>query len=277
MKRKLLIIGPIALVVVVGVVAFLAWPRGGTAVSEDEALENFRSDRSSTTAGDGSGESDEAPPDGSDPADATASLPVPGVYSFATTGRESVKLGPLPAETRDYPATVPVTVTAGAEDGCFTVKVDLLAEHREDTTYCTTEDGGLRLAGHEKRQVVGPMKPVATMTCHDDVLVDPNTDEGELSCSLTVDGGPAKLDATVAGTIATRSSAIEVDGQSVDAVEVAIVNILSGDLSGSWTETIWMSTEDWLPLRIQRELDMAGLATFSESSDLTIQSLEPAT
>lgn len=273
MKRKLLVAGPIALLVVIGVVAFIAWPRGGTAVTEDEAVERFRSAESTTTITAGGDTTDDA----GDATDAPTAPPKAGVYSFTTTGGESVKLGPLPAETRDYPATVPVTVTAGTDRGCFTVRLDLLAEHSEDTTYCATDEGGLRLAGHEKRQVVGPMKPVATMTCEDDLLVDPAADEGALACSLSIDGGPAKLNATVSGTVNTTASTLDVAGESVDVVVVAVTYALSGDLTGSWTETTSLSLETWLPLQIERKLDMEGLATFSETSTLTIQSLDPAT
>ena len=49
MKRKLLVAGPIALIVVIGVVAFVAWPRGGTAVTEDEAVERFRAAATTTS------------------------------------------------------------------------------------------------------------------------------------------------------------------------------------------------------------------------------------
>ena len=273
MKRKLLVAGPVALVVVIALVAFLAWPRGGTAVTEDEALDNFRSDQSASTTSDDAGSAE-----GTEGPSAVDTTPTPGVYSFATTGQESVKLGPLPAETRDYPGIVPVTVTEGEQEGCFTVKLDLLAEHSEDTTYCTTDDDGLRLAAHSKRQTVGPMKPVATMACDEDVLIDPQaTGETALTCSLTIDGGPAELSATVDGTVTARTAVVDVDGREVAAVQVDIVNTLSGDLTGTWNESLWFSEDDWLPLRIVRSLDMQGLAAFSETSDLTITTLDPAT
>ena len=106
MKRKLLVAGPVALVVVIALVAFLAWPRGGTAVTEDEALDNFRSDQSASTTSDDAGSAE-----GTEGPSAVDTTPTPGVYSFATTGQESVKLGPLPAETRDYPDIVPGETT----------------------------------------------------------------------------------------------------------------------------------------------------------------------
>ena len=64
MKRKLLVAGPVALVVIIALIAFLAWPRGGTAVTEDEALENFRSDQSTTTTSDDAGSTDDEDPKG---------------------------------------------------------------------------------------------------------------------------------------------------------------------------------------------------------------------
>lgn len=275
-RRRLVVAGAGGLLVVIVVAAaFAFWPGGGTAVTADEAVERFR---------DEGGDATDDPTDGAAGDDAAPGRPPAGVYTFTATGQEDVKLGPLPTETRRYPGTVPVTIGHG-DDGCFTVRVDLLAEHTEETTYCPTDDGGLRLADHRKQQTVGPMEPTATMTCREDVLVarmPAAGDDGDaaapldVACSLDLSGGPASVSAELTGTAVAEPATVEVGGDTVEAVAVHLAYELTGDLGGTWDEVVWLAADDLLPLRIERELDMSGLADFSETSELVLTDRVPA-
>ncbi len=51
--------------------------------------------------------------------------------------------------------------------------------------------------------------------------------------------------------------------------------VVTGDLTGTWDETTWW-TDEHLPVRIERTLDLSGPATFSETSKLQLTSLTPA-
>jgi len=249
-----------ALLVAIGVAVFVVWPRGGSPVTKDEAIADFREQS------------------GSDPdQDATADLPEPGVYTYAASGQEEVKLGILPTETRPYPDEMFVTVVAGPRPECFVATLNLLDQHSEDTTYCTDEDGGLHLADHQKRQQVGALSPSATMTCDPDVLYEPGTSSTDLACELRLAAGPTTLTASLTGTShTTEDRTVDVDGRAVDAVLVDVRYAVSGDLTGSWHERIWFARENWLPLRIERTLDLQGLATFTEQSELVLTSLTPS-
>lgn len=265
-RRRLLI----ALVVVlVGGVAtgLVIWPRGTTEISHDEALDDFRQ-RSSTTAeadvDDAVTATDQAPGD----------VPEPGVYRFDASGSEEVKLGPLPAEVRPLPATV-TAVAVDAGDGCFDWTLNLFAEHTEDTRWCRDAEG-LRLASHVKHQKIGTLSPTATLTCSADRVPLVAGEATDLDCELVLDGGPASIRATVVGTArAGEPEEISVAATAVQATPVKITFEVSGDLSGTWVETLWWS-DSGLPLRIERALDLAGVATFSESSTLTLADLDPS-
>lgn len=264
-RRRALVAAAAVVAVVVAVAAWSLWPRGAREVSEEEALEDFRS--RTTTA---SSTADEA---GSSDAPTT---PAPGVYTYRATGEEEVKLGPLPTETRTLPETVTAVVVDDG-DGCFTLTLNLFAEHTEDTRYCVADDGTVTLAEHVKHQRIGALSPTATVGCDPDVLVVPGSDTTDLRCDLSLAGGPATITAELVGTASTAAvEARTVGGTEVEATPLTIAYEVSGDLDGTWTETLWLAP-DHLPLRIERTLDLAGPATFTERSELDLVDLTPST
>ncbi|HEY9566232.1 MAG TPA: hypothetical protein VIR30_20925 [Nocardioides sp.] len=267
-KRRRLVLVAAAVVVLAGAAgAFVLWPRGTTAVSEQEALDDFRSRTEETRS---ASASDAVRSDG------PAALPAPGVYTYSASGQEEVKLGPLPADARPLPATV-TAVVVDAGDGCFELTVNLFAEHTEDTRYCADPSGGLTLDGHTKHQRIGALSPVATLSCDPGTLIEPGLDTVALSCDLSLDGGPASINATLAGT-ATRgaSDELSIGDQTVEVTPLTVTYEVSGDLTGTWTETLWL-TETFLPAKIERSLDLSGPATFVEHSELTLLDLSPST
>lgn len=249
----------VGVVVVVGAVVALR-PRGASEVSTAEALSDFR-DRAATTT------------TAARPTD--AAVPTDGVYTYRASGQEEVKLGPLPAENRTLPATV-TAVVVDLGNGCFEWTVNLFAEHTEDTRYCV-DDGRLVLDGHEKHQRVGPVSPTATMACDPGVLVDPDRATTDLACTLDLAGGPAKVSASFTGTATTAAvEEVTVGTEKVAATPLTISYDITGDVSGRWIEKLWLGA-DHLPLRIERDLDLDGPASFDEESSLELTDLTPST
>lgn len=257
MKRSVVLAVAGALVVVV-VGAVVVWPRGATPTDETRVREDFEA-RTNESAG----------PDGA------AGTPPPGIYRFDTSGSEELKLGVLPTETRPYPETISATVV-DADPGCFTMTLHLLEQHSEDSTYCIGDDGTISLAGHEKHQQVGPMNPTADMTCDPDVLAKPADGSVPLNCELTLDGGPKQLTATLKGTSRSkRPVTVDLgDGTPVEATEVDLDFAVTGDLTGTWRERLWFA-DDALPVRIARDLELEGLASFTEHRHSTLVGLTP--
>lgn len=62
----------------------------------------------------------------------------------------------------------------------------------------------------------------------------------------------------------------------MSATPITVEFLVSGDLSGASTETTWWSA-DHLPLRVERSLELQGLASFTEHSALELVTLEPQT
>lgn len=262
MKRRVLIgvAAIITVIVIVGGWAF--WPRGTSEVSRQQALEDFRRDGSPSTGAPGG--------------DTRArSIPGSGVYTYRATGAEDVKLGPLPTEHRPFPADV-TAVVIDRGDGCFELTVNRFEQHTEDTRFCTTGDT-VTLAGHTKHQQIGAFSPTATMTCDPATLVSSDRATLDLTCTLDLSGGPATISATLEGTAARGApEELRVGTASVHATPITVTYDVTGDLSGTWTETLWLGDAN-LPIRMERTLDLSGPATFTERSQLHLESLTPAT
>lgn len=251
--------------VIVAALAFLLWPRTATEVTEDQAVEDFR-DRSTTT----SKSPDDTP---------ERTTPRPGVYTYSAEGTEDVKLGPLPTETRTLPSTL-TAVAVDAGDGCFDWTVNLFTQHTEDTRFCT--DPVLTFQSHAKHQTIGAISATATITCDPKALLTPEAKEGtpsstELNCTLELAGGPKAVKATLAGTATWdgHTEKIDVGGTDVDTRPIKMNFPVTGDITGTWDETVWWSGEH-LPVRIERSFHLAGPATFNEDLKLQLTSLEPS-
>lgn len=256
-------LGAVALLVVLAAIGtFVFWPRGSTPITAEEALEDFR---------DRAGRETESEVD--DPVEGDDRLPAAGVYRYRATGGESVKLGALPAEDRPYPEELTAVVVV--EDGCFRFTLNLLAQHTEETTYCPGAGQELTLRDHVKHQQVGALRPEAEMSCDPGLLHELSRSAQELRCTLSMAGGPARLGAQLAGTsTAEVPSSVEVAGEQHEAVKLDLRYDITGDLTGTWRELIWFGT-DWTPLRIERDLELQGLATFTEHSELVLVDRTP--
>lgn len=92
-----------------------------------------------------------------------------------------------------------------------------------------------------------------------------------------MDGGPKQLTAELTGTSTwTRRVTVELgDGTPVDTTEVDLSFEVTGDLTGTWRERVWLAGDDALPVRITRDLDLDGLAAFTEHRDSTLTTLTP--
>lgn len=257
----------VAMLIGVGV-AFAAWPRGTTRITEHDALTAFRNGRAPAGAvGSASGAED-----------ADRRSPRPGVYTYSADGQEEVKLGPLPTESRPLPPTVSATALP-AGGGCYDWKVDLFAEHTEETRWCTAPV--LRLVSHTKHQRLGPLTPTFTMTCDPGAFPAPEDTAGAgattaLTCTLRVDGGPVSVDTTIDGTVtrSPREETLTVGGIDVATTTTRLHFPVEGTIEGTWDETTWWSADN-VPVRVERTLDLRGPATFRESSRLQLERLDP--
>lgn len=267
MSRRALIVGGFVLVAVVALVALIAWPRGADPVSEEDALESFREQ----------GSADPTPDEAAE--DPSVSTPAPGVYRFTGSGSETVQLGPIPAETRLFPPEINGVVTKPdpiSGEPCFVTTLNLIEQHTEDSTYCRTADGGLRLDHYEKNQQVSAFKPTVDIRCDPGVLWEPGTSELPLECSLELLGGPKKVTVEFSGkSTAIEGESREIDGAERDVVKLAVHFDLEGSVTGTWDEMLTFTTDDALLVGIERMFHLEGFASFLEDLGYELTSAEP--
>jgi len=269
-RARILIVaaGTVIILVVVGL-AWVLWPRGTTEVSEQDALADFRKSAGTST-------SVPSPDQNGSTRGGPGEVPPPGVYTYRADGQEEVKLGPLPTETRPLPDTV-TAVVVDHGNGCFEWTINLFAEHTEDTRYCADPSGSLTLAGHTTHQRLGALSPTATSDCDPNVLIEPGTRSSTLNCDMSMEGGPAAITATLVGTATGGDTEqLTIGDEQVAVTPLTISYEVTGDLSGTWNETLWLRN-DHLPVRVERELDLSGPATFTERSRLELVDLSPST
>lgn len=264
-------------VVILAVGAWLVWPRGTTEVTEDKALKDFRnrSETTDTTVSD-AGQSGSDATTATEPAGDSTGVPEAGVYTYTGSGEEVIKLGPLPEERHTIPATV-TAVVVDNRDGCFDYTLNLFEQHVEDTTYCVT-DAGLTISTYAKKQQIAALSTTVTITCDPGVVRSDNSASLESECTLELAGGPVPVKASFpAKAVIGDPEQRTVGGESVDVVPVTITYDITGSVSGTWVETLWLNDAN-LPVSVERSFNLSGgPARFDEQFKLDLSSLTPTT
>ncbi len=260
MSRRAVLVGAAAIVVVlIGVGAWLIWPRGSSPVTMDEARDDL-----------------DDPVGETGPTEPSTGL-ADGIYVFAAEGTQSVGFGALTDEDRTIPETVNVGIRSEG-DGCFQVNLNLLDQHVERTWFCRADDV-LTVERHRKEMEVGALSPTIDMTCDPNIAADTGSEptRHSLDCAMDVSVAVVETTGEAAGT-ATVSPVEDVDvgGVTRSAIPVELVYTMDGGMSGFWSEHYWFDTETMLPLRIERSMDLSGPASISETSTLALTDLEPA-
>lgn len=202
-----------------------------------------------------------------------ATTPLPGVYVYATEGRETIDS--LGGTAHDYPAQTTVTVTPS---GCgVQLRWDLLKERYEEFTLCATPEGiELQPEGANYHEFfgVGQREP---LRCNRQVLVVPADGEPReivpLACTLADDVWLPEWE--VLGP-----TVVEVDGVDVDAT---YVRMRIEDDDEYWEHTVveWWLDDHGLPLRMtatkssKSPTDLVGDVVYTETFDARLESLTP--
>lgn len=253
MGRRGIVIGTCVAVVVGGAaVAGVALTRHrdvAHAASVDGALQRFR-DSAATSSG--------------------TTMP-PGVYTYATSGSESVSA--LGGATHRYPATSTLTVTAGSCAGGSQLRWDVL-EHRWTSWSVCPSAGGLRLsAWSEHHQFYGQ---------------DDGTDWTCPAGSWSPAGSSADLLLSCRSSDTTESGTTVVEAPETLLVGTTRVPTLhlrtsaheAGGARGTVVEDRWLEERTGLPVRLSSSVRTAnsspvGDVTYTETYDLHLTSLEP--
>ncbi len=232
--------------------AALGWsilPRDTTKpVPVDEAIAAFRTESGATTA-------------------PGTELPAPGVYTYATAGRESVDA--LTGAEHVYPRLTTLTVTHGA---CgLTLRWNPL-EGRSTTWDVCPSPGPWALRSVSERHTFFGRPEDTVYRCRGD-LFRPGTAAWRGRC--TADGTTDVRSGEVVG-----DETLRVGGRSVAVVHVRVRTTLSGETRGTTVKEMWLLRTTGLPVRhVERNATttrtLVGEVHYRERFELTLTSLEP--
>jgi hypothetical protein len=194
-------------------------------------------------------------------------LPPPGVYSYTTTGSESIG---VPGGSRSYPKTSTITVENA---GCG-VKEDWQPnnQHSETKRLCL-HHGVVRLAGFSTRVAFFGVGSTQTYTCgRDAVVYSPDMAVGQsstFSCSST--------DSTARQTVTPRGfTRLTVNGTSVRVLHVTVASMLTGANHGTSQQELWLSTDHSVLVKNTGRIDATQRGVnYHERYTLQLQHLTP--
>jgi hypothetical protein len=268
--RRLLLASGVAVLVVLGVVAFfftayeLRTHPGAKSVGS--AVHSFRGSESTPN-----------------PPASSYGLPKPGVYTMTGEGREHIS---APPNSQTDGTVMPVTVSHLAS-GCWRWRIDFNVAHWEDYVFCPS-GSGLEQPGDGVYETwdFGAMSisNLATVTCPADTVVLPADPKPGTVLSWAC---PERNTATGPGVSSTTAlivgpETLGVGPDEVPTVEEQQTGTLSGTQTGSVTSTWWFEVSTGLPVRVERHIVVhttspIGTITYTDDGVGQLTSLKPRT
>jgi hypothetical protein len=198
-----------------------------------------------------------------------AHLPAPGVYTYRTTGGESLSLVGM---SRGFPSRTSMVV---ADDRCATVSWLPLVQHTETTTICATPGDGLQLPKLVTFESIAGSQTTSTIECPATAWLLPPSPSKDMRWSATCSLVNPKERVSMTGT-RLGSSTMTVGGQAVDVDHVRVDFRFEGAQSGTNPTDFWVVPSTGLIVR-EHELvsaDQSGVH-YSESMDTVLTGLSP--
>ena len=202
------------------------------------------------------------------------------MYDASATGTESIG---LPGFDEQLGPSAPVTLTYG-DPGCFTYRADFNSHHWRSWTFCPTTTATFALTELQtwtaRKAPALDIETLSTYECATPLdMVWPDAAAGERrtsQCTGTTDvDDTVTQDAGVAEALGTED--IQVGGETVQALRVRTTDTFTGDQTGGESAEWWLHPESGLPLRIDLESSAKGASEYSETFDLRLDTLTPAT
>jgi hypothetical protein len=196
-------------------------------------------------------------------------LPSPGVYSYRTTGGESLS---LPGMARSFPSTTSMIVTDG---DCATVSWVPLTQHTETMTECAGPGGGFDVPRLFTTESIAGTDTTSTVSCPATAyLMPPSPVPGQkwaATCSLR---SPAEK-VMLAGE-ALGHSTISIAGRSVTVERTRVTLTFDGNQAGTNPTDYWIVPSSGLVVREKEEVAVtSGGVSYSENMLSTLTSLSP--
>jgi hypothetical protein len=201
-----------------------------------------------------------------------AGRPAPGVYRYATVGRESVDA--LTGQTNPYPAVTALTVTVTA---CgVDTRWDVATDRSELDHRCRRSDGRWTLRSVRTSHRFFNQTQVATVTCTGMVELPASPRTG-----WTHTGRCGDTQGWSENTVRVIGPArITVAGRPVDTLHVRITTVQHGERSGGGVEDRWVLPATGLIVRSRNHHrdtspSLIGPVTYEETYAIRLTALTP--
>jgi hypothetical protein len=196
-------------------------------------------------------------------------LPSPGVYSYRTTGGESLS---LPGMARSFPPQTSMIVTGGS---CAVVSWVPLTQHTETTTECAGPDGGLVVPRLVTQESIAGTDTTSIVACPATAyLLPPAASPGQkwvATCALRSPDEKVALAGQALG-----QSAITIAGHPVTVEHTRFTLTFGGGQAGTNPTDFWIVPSSGLIVQEKERVSItSGGVHYSEDMVSTLSSLSP--
>jgi hypothetical protein len=197
-------------------------------------------------------------------------MPVPGVYTYRTSGGESLNLVGV---ARSFPSSTSMIVADGS---CATVSWVPITQHTESTTVCNTSNGALTLPKLVTDESIAGSTTTSTIDCPAGTyLLPPAARPGQqwaATCSLA---NPAER-IMLAGQ-AMGPATIVIGGHAVSVEHARVTLTFTGAEHGTNPTDYWIVPSTGLIVREQETVGVTqGSVRYTETMGATLTSLDPS-
>jgi hypothetical protein len=197
-------------------------------------------------------------------------LPVPGVYTYRTSGGEGLNLVGV---ARSFPASTSMIVADGR---CATVSWVPITQHTEATTLCNAPNGALTVPKLVTNESIAGSTTTSTINCPASTyLLPPAARPGQRWAATCSQVSPAEK-IKLAGQALGQSSMV-VGGHTVSVTHARLNFTFTGTEHGTNPIDFWIVPSSGLIVRERETVGVTqGSVRYSENMEATLTGLNPA-
>jgi hypothetical protein len=197
-------------------------------------------------------------------------MPTPGVYTYRTSGGESLNLVGV---ARAFPASTSMIVS---DRHCATVSWVPITQHTEATTLCNAPNGALTIPKIVTDESIAGSTTTSTINCPASTyLLPPAARPGQrwgVTCSLASPAEKIELAGQALG-----QSTMVVGGHTVSVTHTRLVLTFTGTEHGTSPTDFWIVPSSGLIVRERETVGMSqGSFHYTENMEATLTRLDPA-
>jgi hypothetical protein len=197
-------------------------------------------------------------------------LPTPGVYTYSTSGGESLNLVGV---ARSFPASTSMIVSDGR---CATVSWVPITQHTETTMVCDASNGALTIPKLVTDESIAGSTSSSTVDCPGTAyLLPPGAQTGQHWHSTCTQTSPAEKVGLAGESLGT--STMVIGGHTVTVEHTRFTLTFAGAEHGTNPTNFWIVPSTGLIVREQETVGVTQSGVrYSENMEATLTGLDPA-